>query len=57
MHSVFLVKSGVTNLPLYLGDSTRTWLELLPRDKINDWTDLRQVFVGNFQRTYMRPSK
>jgi hypothetical protein len=28
------------NLPLYLGDSARTWLEHLPRDKINDWTDL-----------------
>jgi hypothetical protein len=40
------------NLPLYLGDSARTWLEHLPRDKIQDWTDLRQVFVGNFQGTY-----
>jgi hypothetical protein len=29
----------------------------LPRDKINDWTDLRPVFVGNFQGTYMRPGK
>jgi hypothetical protein len=35
----------------------RTWLEHLPRDKINDWTDLHQVFVGNFQGTYMRPGK
>jgi hypothetical protein len=40
------------NLPLYLGDSARTWLEHLPRDKIQDWTDLRWVFVGNFQGTY-----
>jgi hypothetical protein len=24
------------NLPLYLGDSARTWLEHLPRDKIHD---------------------
>jgi hypothetical protein len=47
----------IKNLPLYLGDSTRTWLEHLPRDKINDWTDLCWVFVGNFQGTYMRPSK
>jgi hypothetical protein len=45
------------NLPLYLGDSARTWLEHLPRDKINDWTDLHRVFVGNFQGTYMRPGK
>jgi hypothetical protein len=37
----------IKNLPLYLGDSARTWLEHLPRDKINDWTDLRRVFVGN----------
>jgi hypothetical protein len=30
----------IKNLPLYLGN--------LPRDKINDWTDLRRVFVDNF---------
>jgi hypothetical protein len=47
----------IKNLPLYLGFSTRTWLEDLPRDKINDWTDLRRVFVDNFQGTYMRPGK
>jgi hypothetical protein len=47
----------IKNLPLYHGDSVRTWLEHLPRDKINDWTDLRLVFVGNFQGTYMRPGK
>jgi hypothetical protein len=29
----------------------------LPKDKIHDWTDLRRVFVGNFQGTYMRPDK
>jgi hypothetical protein len=44
-------------MPLYLGDSTRMWLEHLPRDKINDWTNLHRVFVGNFQRTYTRPGK
>jgi hypothetical protein len=27
------------------------------RDKINDWTDLRRVFVRNIQGTYMRPGK
>jgi hypothetical protein len=47
----------IKNLPLYLGDSARTWLEHLLRDKIHDWTDLRRVFVGNFQGTYMRPGK
>jgi hypothetical protein len=47
----------IKNLLLYLDDSARTWLEHFPRDKINDWTDLRRVFVGNLQSTYMRPGK
>jgi hypothetical protein len=47
----------IKNLSLYLGDSSRTWLEHLPRDKIQYWTDLRRFLVGNFQGTYMRPSK
>jgi hypothetical protein len=47
----------IKNLSLYLGDSARTWLEHLPRDKINDWTDLHRVFVGNFLGTYMHPGK
>jgi hypothetical protein len=42
----------IKNLPLYLNDSARTWLKHLPRDKIQDWTDMRRVFVGNFQGTY-----
>jgi hypothetical protein len=46
----------IKNLPPYLGDSARIWLEHLPREKINDWTDLRRVFVENFQGTYMRPA-
>jgi hypothetical protein len=48
---LFIIK----NLLLYLGDSTRTWIEYLSWDKIHDWTNLRRVFVGNFQCTYMRP--
>jgi hypothetical protein len=47
----------IKNMPLYLGDSARTWLEHLPRDKINDWTYPCRVFIGNFQGTYMRPDK
>jgi hypothetical protein len=47
----------ITNLPLYLGDSACTWLEHLPHEKINDWTDLRRVFIDNFQGMYMRPGK
>jgi hypothetical protein len=46
-HDLFVIK----NLPLYLDDSMRTWLEHLPRDKIRDWTDLCRVFVGNFCNT------
>jgi hypothetical protein len=46
----------IKNLPLYLGDSARTWLEHLPHDKINDWTDLRRVFVGNFQARTCAPA-
>jgi hypothetical protein len=48
---LFIIK----NLPLYLGDSARTWLEHLTRDKVNNWADLHQVFVGNFQGTYACP--
>jgi hypothetical protein len=47
----------IRNLPLYHGDSARTWLEHLLRDKIHDWIDLHRVFVGNFQGTYARPGK
>jgi hypothetical protein len=50
---LFIIK----NLQLYLGDSTRTRLEHLPRDKINSSTNLRRVFVGNFQGTYTRLGK
>jgi hypothetical protein len=50
---LFIIK----NLSLYLGDSTRTWLEHLPHDKISSWTDLHRVFVGNFQGTYTRLGK
>jgi hypothetical protein len=50
---LFIIK----NLSLYLGDSARMWLKHLPRDKINCWTDLQRVFVGNFQGTYMHPDK
>jgi hypothetical protein len=41
----------IKNLPLYVRDSARTWIEHLPHDKINSWADLRWAFVGNFQGT------
>lgn len=45
----------IHNLPLVLADSAPTWLEHLPSGWIHSWTDLRNVFVGNFQGTYLRP--
>ena len=34
---LFIIK----NLPLYLADSARTWLEHLPPGKIDSWAQLR----------------
>jgi hypothetical protein len=45
----------IRNLPLSLADSARTWLEHLPADWIHSWSDLREIFVGNFQGTFERP--
>jgi hypothetical protein len=45
----------IRQLPLYLSDTARAWLEdLLPR-QIHDWSNLVRVFEGNFKGTYMRP--
>jgi hypothetical protein len=45
----------IRNLPLHLADSARMWLEHLPASQIHNWDDLVRTFVGNFQRTYVRP--
>jgi hypothetical protein len=45
----------ISNLPLHLADSARTWLEHLPASQIHNWDDLVRTFVGNFQGTYVRP--
>ena len=37
----------IRNLPLFLADSARTWLEHLPSNRIQSWADLK-IFVGNF---------
>ena len=42
-------------LPICLGDNVRSWLEFLPTDSIGGWKDLRKMFVGDFQGTYVRP--
>jgi hypothetical protein len=43
------------NLPLFLSDTARAWLEHLPPGQISNWDDLVQAFVGNFQGTYVHP--
>jgi hypothetical protein len=38
----------IHNLPLYLVDSVRTWLEHLPPNEIKCCADLKEIFMGNF---------
>jgi hypothetical protein len=45
----------IRNLPLFLSDTARAWLEHLPSGQISNWDDLVQAFAGNFQSTYVRP--
>jgi hypothetical protein len=45
----------IRNLPLFLSDTARAWLEHLPPAQISDWDDLVKTFAGNFQGTYVRP--
>jgi hypothetical protein len=45
----------ILNLPIFLSDAARAWLEHLPHAQISDWDDLVKAFAGNFQGTYMRP--
>jgi hypothetical protein len=45
----------IRNLPLFLSDAARAWLEHLPPTQISDWDDLVKAFAGNFQGTYVHP--
>jgi hypothetical protein len=45
----------IRNLPLFLSNTTRAWLEHLPPAQISNWDDLVKAFAGNFQGTYVRP--
>jgi hypothetical protein len=45
----------ICNLPMFLSDAARAWLEHLPPAQISNWDDLVKAFVGNFQGTYVRP--
>ena len=38
----------IRNLPLFLADSARAWLEHLPSNAIQSWANLKEIFVGNF---------
>jgi hypothetical protein len=45
----------IRNLPLFLSDAVRAWLEHLSPAQISNWDDLVKAFTGNFQGTYVRP--
>jgi hypothetical protein len=45
----------IRNLPLFLSDAARAWLEHLPPAQISNWDDLVKAFAGNFQGTYVCP--
>jgi hypothetical protein len=45
----------ICNLPLFLSDAARAWLEHLPPAQIFGWDDLVKAFAGNFQGTYVHP--
>jgi hypothetical protein len=44
----------IRNLPRFLSNAARAWLEHLPPAQISNWDDLVKAFVGNFQGTYVR---
>jgi hypothetical protein len=45
----------IRNLPLFLPDAARAWLEHLPPAQISNWDDLVKAFAGTFQGMYVRP--
>jgi hypothetical protein len=45
----------IRNLPLFLSDAARAWLEHLPPAQISNWDDLVKAFAGNFLGTHVRP--
>jgi hypothetical protein len=45
----------IHNLPLFLSNAARAWLEHLPPAQISIWDDLVKAFTENFQGTYVRP--
>jgi hypothetical protein len=45
----------IRNLPMFLSDTARAWLEHFPVGQISNWDNLVQAFASNFQGTYVRP--
>jgi hypothetical protein len=45
----------IHNLPLFLFDAARAWLEHLPPAQTSNWDDLVKALADNFQGTYVRP--
>jgi hypothetical protein len=48
--------SSSNSSPIYLADSVRALLDHLPRNVIDGWEDLGEIFTGNFQGMYIWPS-
>jgi hypothetical protein len=40
-------------VPIYLADMARAWLDHLPRNIIDRWEDLKEIFTNNFPGTYV----
>jgi hypothetical protein len=36
-------------------NTTRAWLDHLLRNTIDNWEDLKEIFTGSYQATYLRP--
>jgi hypothetical protein len=43
-------------LLIYLADMSKAWLDHVPMNSIDCWEDLKEIFNGNFQGTYVQPS-
>jgi hypothetical protein len=41
--------------PIYLFNMSRAWLDHLPRNSIDCWEDLKEIFTNNFQGTHVWP--
>ena len=52
-HDDFIIR----NLPLYLADSAWAWLENLRPGCIQNWTNIEEIFMGNFQAHTFAPAR